>query len=96
MRTIWKYELSTIPDGYGSIEAPAGRIVRAKPYVLDSPHSSIEGATLWIEVDTDAPLITRTFVTHGTGHSIGKTMRHVHTWEASPFVWHLYEVDGTP
>ncbi len=85
MRTVWKFELSTAPAGYGTIDAQSGRILRVEPYM------GVEGATLWIEVDSEAPPTVRPFAIRGTGHPLSESAQHVHTWEDPPFVWHLYE-----
>lgn len=89
MRTVWKYEFP-IDRIAGDVEMPEGaRIIH-----VDQQREMV--ATWWAEIpDPTAPLVARTFVVVGTGHTIpGDGLTHVGTVLDGPFVWHLYEETG--
>ena len=52
--------------------------------------------TIWALVDTEAPLVDRTFFVFGTGHQIldPETLQHLTTFLCPPFVWHMFEAGG--
>jgi len=62
VNTIWKFGLS-VTDGPQTLEIPK----RAELLHVADQHGI---PTLWMLVDTDAELVTRHFVVHGTGHPI--------------------------
>lgn len=46
---------------------------------------------LWAEVQENNPVVERTFFIVGTGHPIPtQAKRYIGTFQAPPFVWHLY------
>lgn len=47
---------------------------------------------MWVLQDLSAPEVDVVFIVHGTGHSIADRDRHVGSWQAGAFVWHLFEV----
>ena len=50
---------------------------------------------IWAAVDTDMPLVNRSFLTVGTGHEITvDTLWYVGTYqqENGEFIWHVYEI----
>jgi hypothetical protein len=52
---------------------------------------------LWALVDTEAAPIDHHFLVFGTGRPIGRDLRlggHVATFQAGPFVWHVFEDNG--
>lgn len=86
MKTIWKYRLDDINNGYLTVEIPGdSRIV-----MVDNDPEGIP--SMWIELNSAAPVCTRRFVIRGTGHTIQADLEYVGSWIAPPFVWHLYEV----
>lgn len=60
MHTIWKYDLS---PGNLEVQMPRGAKLR-------HVGNQNEILTLWAQVDTEAPLVTRLLPVHGTGHQI--------------------------
>lgn len=85
MRTIFKYEF-TIDDDF-RLDLPADATI---VHVAAIPTSKAR-AHLWAEVETDAPVEHRRFHVRGTGHPIPEDARHLATWLAPPYVWHLFE-----
>lgn len=87
MRTVHKYPFILTDDV--SIHLPRGaRILHVAPGDMDHV------AFLWAEVDTEAPMEPAGLHVHGTGHKIPDGRRHVATWLAGPFVWHLYQEEA--
>jgi hypothetical protein len=83
MKTIYKYALPI--QNEVTLEVPGhGQVL-----LVDEQHGSL---TLWMEVDTDAPLKSRTFRIRGTGHPLGKSEGdfHVGSAKVGEFVWHVY------
>lgn len=51
-------------------------------------------ATMWVQLDPDAPKVERCFEVYGTGHPIGSDKRRefIDTYFDGPFVFHVFEV----
>lgn len=83
MKTVWKYP--TRPDAFGH-ELPAG----ARVIHFDMQNRE---PTMWVLVDTDAPLEERPFLIAGTGHALPDDVRHVGSCidHGLGLVWHLFE-----
>lgn len=82
MNTIWKYELSDITPI--KIEMPSGAQIMTVAMNNGRP-------AVWALVDPAKPLETRTFKIIGTGWEMDGRLTYVGTWQAPPFVWHLFE-----
>ena len=84
-RQIWRYQIVFGPPCQVSI--PTGGVIR---------HAAIKPGentiSLWVEVDTHAPRVSRTFQWIGTGHEIPLGAEYVGTGQEPPLVWHLYEL----
>lgn len=96
MRTIWKFPLEFTRFGAyeGTVEMPRGaRIVHfAFEYrgPMDSgPRQGIP--TVWAEVDDQEVHETRSFQIFGTGHPLPDGAAHVGTFDAEPFVCHVFD-----
>lgn len=89
MRSIWKYDLNSIVN---DVAMPKGATVR---HVDRKGGRADVFASLWVEVDTDAPLEGRTFVIAGTGQQL-----HAGTYVGTvldgslELVWHVFEVNA--
>jgi len=95
MRRIWKAALEfqhddptcevTLPEGF--------EIVRFRsdpgPYPFNVP-------TIWAIVDDDRPSATHRFVVYGTGAPLPRHGVYVGTYDAGPFVWHVFHMVGEP
>jgi hypothetical protein len=83
VKKVWKFSFTT------TMHLPKGaRIIHAAP---QGDH-----VCLWAEVNPQqVALERRTFQIFGTGEEIPQDMgfawEWVATWQAPPFVWHLYE-----
>ena len=86
MRTIWKYQVPFTEQF--SLDLPRGAEVLTMQLQREVP-------TIWVELDSDAPLISRTFALVGTGHPIPEddVLMYVGTFQVQGgmFVYHLYE-----
>lgn len=83
MRAIYKYQVPV--DGQiHDYSIPTGAIVRHVDQQGNYPH-------LWVEVQSDAPTVTRTFRVFGTGHPIPDGFVYVGSTMDGPFVWHVFE-----
>lgn len=83
MLTVWKYD---VPDEQAfTLNLPVGAVIRHAGTLADVRY-------LWVEVDNlEQETRPRRFVIVGTGHPIPEfATEHVDTWQAGPFVWHLY------
>lgn len=85
MKTLFKYPLVFNDLGVAEIEAPLGP-VRLVGVQVDVCYA-------WIEVITGEADVKRRFHVYGTGHEVddSPTLRHVGSFQAAPFVWHVYE-----
>lgn len=85
MRRIYKYEVP-VNDEAMKVQTHAGAKV-----VLVGHQGMPRLACIWLEADTDSPIEYRWFRVFGTGHQIPPTYEHVGSYQAPPFVWHIYE-----
>lgn len=95
MRTIWKFPLAFTSEHTATVQMPRGAAIVHFAFEyrgpLDaSPRTGIP--TLWAEVDDQEAPEPRPFRVFGTGHPLPDGAQHVATWDAEPFVWHLYDV----
>ncbi|KKN21865.1 hypothetical protein LCGC14_0920940 [marine sediment metagenome] len=83
MKAVWKYP--TKPDIFGH-ELPEG----AQVVHFDMQHGE---PTMWVLVDTDAPLDQRPFLVAGTGHELPVDARYIASCidRELGLVWHLFE-----
>jgi len=87
MKTIYKYSIS--PDN------PRLEVELPDMATVVFVNSQLTGwVNFWIEFTPDEKMHTRTFVLHGTGHTIPVDNHYVGSALDPPFVWHLYEVDA--
>ena len=80
MKRVYKYPLI---HGEQSLIMPDG----ARPLYADMQDGA---ANLWAEVDTENARCETRFLLAGTGRELPRGARHVSTFQAPPFVWHLY------
>ena len=86
MKTIHKYQLNY---GITSLQLPQGAIPIHADLQQDVP-------TLWVEVDTQMPLIHYNIHIVGTGHQMAESispstrLSHVSTFQEGGLVWHIY------
>ena len=83
MRTVWKF---TTDLGPLKVELPVDATVL---HVEMLPAQT--GVDFWVELDTDEPVVERTFVIFGTGHPIKDGWSYRGTGVGVVLVWHLYE-----
>lgn len=97
MHTVWKFPLAFTKAGKyeGIVAMPRGaRIVH---FAIEY-RGPLEGAprqgvpTVWAEVDDQEAPAPRTFAIVGTGHALPDGAVHVGTYDAEPFVWHVYDM----
>jgi len=82
-KIVYKYGLS--PD---EISLPKGaKVLRVGVGVQN------EAPTLWVEVNPNAPIVTRRVEVVGTGHPVPVGFSHIGTIFSGPFVWHFYLED---
>jgi len=82
MKSVWKYPLFM---GLTELELPAGAKVLHVEEQSGIPH-------IWALVDTEAEKEPRHFLIRGTGHNVDEDLTYVGTWQAPPYVWHLFEI----
>jgi len=84
VKVIWKYQ----PD-FGAVM----EIETREGAQLLSVQTQWDKITFWFLVDTEMPLVTRTFEVIGTGHEMyhPENYSHVATVQQEPFVWHIFE-----
>jgi hypothetical protein len=79
-KAIWKYPLDMCERQ--TIKMPQG----ARPLCVQ-----LQGSipTMWALVDSNAALVLREFVIHGTGHQDinDLTEKYIGTWQQGVFVW---------
>lgn len=88
MRTVWKFPLQQVTKLQVPISASVN-LVGLDPTTGDP--------ALWVELDSDAEKVERTFAIYGTGHDINSAFGcqpplHVGSVIHGVFVWHVYEV----
>lgn len=86
MRTVHKYGIQ-VDDSLQDIQMPKDSTILH----VDQQRNDL---FLWAEVRTDRKTETRTFIVHGTGHSIDHDGHYVGTVMSAggQLVWHVYEV----
>jgi hypothetical protein len=85
VRRIYKYTVGTVgEDRMTNTMVPTGAVVRKV---------AMQGACpcIWMEVQTDAPVVERRFRIFGTGHDIPDGFGYVGTAFDEPWVWHVFE-----
>jgi len=83
IKQIWKYKLDAV---HNEIQIPSDGKVLAVQTQNEIPH-------IWVLVNSDNEMQTRTFTVVGTGHSFDDTnKKYVGTFQDGPFVWHLFEI----
>jgi hypothetical protein len=87
MRTIHKFQSVVAPEVAISMPTLAHIVL------VELQHHNGEFC-IWAEVDTEHPLEVRNFSVIGTGQAIPPNHVHVGSWQAPPFVWHLFEHTG--
>lgn len=96
MRVIWKYPLEfRTTGGACTVSMPRGARVVHFAFEYRGPLDQGPRAgvpTLWAEVDDQAAPVASEFEIYGTGHPLPDGAVHVATWDAEPFVWHLYDM----
>ena len=79
IKQIWKFKVS------GSIQIPMDSQILTVQIQNDEPY-------IWVKVNPENDVETRTFEVVGTGHSFDDTnMKYIGTFQDGPFVWHLFE-----
>lgn len=82
MRTVHKFQLY-VTETVQTLKIPVGSIIR---------HVGRQDfICLWVEVDSDAAQVERSFRVFGTGQQIPDGFVYVGTAHDDPFVWHVYE-----
>ena len=85
---IWKFPIDPIPySGDVSVFLPV------KARILTMQVDNKTGVpTMWAVVDPEADKTRRQFVVVGTGDSPPDKAEYVGTYQAGPYVWHVFEV----
>jgi hypothetical protein len=82
MKTIWKYPLS--PSAL--MEIPEDSNILA----IQVQRSQV---CMWVELDTDKPLVSRYIRYYGTGHELPDDPgEYISTFQLGDLVFHVYEV----
>lgn len=86
MTTIWKFPIPLVNPAM--IRMPKGAVILTVQRQSDQ-------ACLWAIVDSEAEKEVRYFIIEGTGNPIheeaGVSRRYIGTFQAPPFVWHVFE-----
>lgn len=91
MRTVWKYPIP-LSDDAGMVST---RPVIEMPHGAEIVHLDTQAGhpTLWAVVHSSYPTTPRRFVIVGTGEPVPEDAGcHVGTWQATVFVFHLFEL----
>lgn len=97
MRTIWKFPLEFTTTQAGvrcEVDMPRGAAIVHFAFEYRGPLDQGPRAgvpTVWAQVDDREPRERHTFEIFGTGHPLPDGAQHVATWDAEPFVWHLFD-----
>lgn len=84
MITIHKYDIETVDMTY--VDMPAGAII------LDVQYQSEIGVVLWARVDTEQPLVSRTFYGVMTGKKLARDPGvYLATIQVGPIDMHYFE-----
>lgn len=90
MRSIWKFPLPVAPDDtVAEVTMPEGAQIVHFGRQGDTP-------TVWALVDSDNVQETRRFRVYATSQPLPRGARHVGTFTAGRFVWHVFELVGEP
>lgn len=82
MMTVWKFKLGL--DRRQSVAMPVGSV----PLNVQCQDGC---ACLWALVDPNAPQVLVPIELLGTGYEIDPALvRHLGTYQAGPFVWHVF------
>lgn len=81
MQTIFKYPMQ-LDDR--SLALPRGAVIRRFAMQHGVP-------TVWAEVDSNAPTVTRRVQIFGTGHPLPEGAVYLGSCDHGQFVWHLFE-----
>jgi hypothetical protein len=84
MTSVHKYQLSDRLNRT-VVNMPAGAQILRLALQKEVP-------TIWARVDPDASRVERTFEIFGTGRSIPTGANYIGTFDAGPFVWHVFEL----
>jgi hypothetical protein len=89
---VWKFPLAMTSKPQG-IEMPALGLVR---HVNSQVIGGRDCVVMWVEGDTDPPVVTRTFRIYATGEPIDLPVySYIGSAHIDWTVWHVYE-DKTP
>lgn len=88
MKTIWKFPLAVMDRQ---------RVLMPKGTEILTVQRQSEQACIWAIVDDQAEMETRAFDIYGTGNpmpelAMGDARKYVGTFQAPPFVWHVFEI----
>jgi hypothetical protein len=83
MKTIFKIAFDV--TDYFTIPVPDGAAIVHVDAQAGIP-------TMWVHVDTSAPVVERNFAVVGTGQRVAPSWTYIETFQMPPFVWHLFEV----
>ena len=81
MRTVHKFPVLD--------EAPFPVARGAKPVLVGQQGKEVY---VWMEIDTMEPTTLRRFSVIGTGWAVPCGSTHVGSFQAPPYVWHVYEL----
>lgn len=93
--TIWKFPLGFVVGGGDpvcDVQMPAGAEILRMGMQGPAHGQARLTPTLWALVDDQAALETRRFQVVGTGHPLPDGAAYVGSWDAAPFVWHVFEM----
>lgn len=96
MRQIWKFPLDFANGEPVAVDMPESAEVLRLAMQGPAHGRAHLTPTIWALVDSDNPTEQRRFAVYGTGHDLPRHARYVGTWDAPPFVWHVFELVGEP
>lgn len=96
MRQIWKFPLDFANGEPVTVDMPEGAEVLRLAMQGPAHGRARLTPTIWALVDSDNPTEQRRFAVYGTGHDLPRQARYLGTWDAAPFVWHVFEMVGEP
>lgn len=90
MRSVWKLQYNLF-NGTSAFRVPVGAKVI---HVNRDPAipANEEFISIWIDVDTDAPMEEISFDVRGTGHPVIPDAEYVGSVIAPPYAWHVFKV----
>ena len=86
-KSIWKFNAPIDDEMY--VDMPEGAEV-----VHVGMQEFQDVVTFWAVVDPAARVVARHFAVRGTGHPLRKVGKHLGSYTAGPFVWHVFEGSG--